>query len=222
MESTRESILCEWTNLENFIEDEVPISLKFILWQCGYDSMYSVKQISSEKVIQMEKFIDQNRKHIMNIIDSDDIKKDSAIAEYKRQKSFEFLPAHRDILLNLPNNIKNMQINAKSQASVNNVAEFEVCITDNTVEFSNEYSVVLSELLKSANQNKNKSKHAYQYNDIVKYFATYIFLLCGRTCYETLNKNLPIPSTKTICKYNHIILTTTYIKSMLNISLKIH
>lgn len=60
---------------------------------------------------------------------------------------------------------------------------------------------MLSKLIESANTNRNKSKNAYQYDDIVKNFATYIFLLCGRTCYETLNKNLPIPSTKTICRY---------------------
>lgn len=65
----------------------------------------------------------------------------------------------------------------------------------------NDYSVILSKLIESANKNKNISKHAYQYDEIVKNFSTYIFLLCGRTCYETLNKNLPIPSTKTICKY---------------------
>lgn len=67
-------------------------------------------------------------------------------------------------------------------------------------EYTGEYSVILTELLKTANNNFNKSKHAYQYNAIVRYFSTYVFLLCSRRCYETLNKNLPIPSTKTICK----------------------
>lgn len=71
----------------------------------------------------------------------------------------------------------------------------------NNDEVIEQYSVILTELIKTANKNKNRSKNGYQYEDIVKYFSTYIFLLCGRTCYETLNKNLPMPSTKTICKY---------------------
>lgn len=49
-------------------------------------------------------------------------------------------------------------------------------------------------------RNQGKSKNARQYNDAIRLFSTYIFLLCGRTCYETLSKSLPMPSTKTICK----------------------
>lgn len=74
-------------------------------------------------------------------------------------------------------------------------------VTDSNIELdTGKFSVILTELLRTAEQNFKKSKHANQYNDIIKYFSTYIFLLCGRTCYETLHKNLPIPSTKTIRK----------------------
>lgn len=63
-----------------------------------------------------------------------------------------------------------------------------------------EYSVVFNQMVDVLERNQGKSKNARQYNDAIKQFSTYIFLLCGRICYETLSKNLPMPSTKTICK----------------------
>lgn len=79
------------------------------------------------------------------------------------------------------------------------------CVVMQNNDEQTEYSVILSQLIKTAERNKNKSKHANYYSDTIKYFSTYIFLLCGRTCYETLCRNLPIPSTKTICECIYLI-----------------
>lgn len=120
---------------------------------------------------------------------------DGSIHIYKEQDIFQFLPGHRNIWLSLRENIDNMQA---SMQAVNNSASNSDALINSVPE---EYTVILTEFLKTAKINSNKSKHAYQYSEIVKYFSTYIFLLCGRTCYETLNRNLPMPSTKTICKH---------------------
>lgn len=66
----------------------------------------------------------------------------------------------------------------------------------------NHRSVVLNELLKCSDENAQKNKHWAQYNQIIKDFFTYIYLLGVKNCYETLKANLPIPSTKTICKFD--------------------
>lgn len=178
----------DWKNLENCMGFEVPISLKYILLKCGYDSIISIRQICEERIEELQNFIEKNKNEILfnekyNMLDD--------INTYQTQRKFEFLPGHKNILLDLPKHIQMMQSkNALESALFQNVA------CDN----EDEYSLILRELIKSAKRNQNKSKHAFNYNDTIKYFSTYIFLLCGRTCYETLCKNLPIPSTKTVCK----------------------
>lgn len=178
-------------DLENFCGQKVPECLKFILWKSGYDSVISIKRISEEKITKIEQHIQKKRKVILSQLDDAD---DTTVIEYKKQEVFEFLPGHRDILLDLPKTINNMQECFRKDNLVN------VLESNNVNGIMTEYSVILDEFLKTARRNKDRSKNAHQYDDIVRYFATYIFLLCGRMCYETLNHNLPIPSTKTICK----------------------
>lgn len=186
-----EKINREWDQFEKFEGQKLPAFLKVMLWKCGYDSMISLKELSSVTISELEKYIQNNRNKMFTYLLTDlsiDLFESDSIKEYQGQAMFEFLPGHRHILLCLRNKIENMQ----QQVSTAKIAEY--------VETSVEYSVILSELLETARMNAKKSKHANQYSDIIRYFSTYIFLLCGRTCYETLNKNLPIPSTKTICK----------------------
>lgn len=59
----------------------------------------------------------------------------------------------------------------------------------------------MRELIQTALQKENSGKNITRYSDIIRYFATYIFILCGRSCYEVLNKNLPLPSIPTVCMY---------------------
>lgn len=193
-----EKIQSEWSALENFVGYNVPVFLKLLLWKTGYDSLLSIKGISNEEIQQLEQYVQRKRDQTISEVFielNEIIGDDNSISEYKEQEVFEFLPGHRTILMSLQKNIDRMQ----SQALKHTTQLIDGTHSNSELEVR-KYSVILTELLKSANQNFNKSKYAYQYNDVIKYFSTYIFLLCGRTCYETLNKNLPIPSTKTICK----------------------
>ena len=167
--------------------------LKVLLWKCGYDTMLSVKYLSDEKIKKMEKHIQKYKNKIFH--------GNECLSDYEKENVFSFLPAHMDILIELPQNIREMQSEYTLQCngSTNILPNMmESSILDNGYE---EYSVILKELINSAKRNQNKPKNAYHYTDLIKYFCTYTFLLCGRMCYETLNKNLPIPSTKTVCKH---------------------
>lgn len=180
-------------NLEHFIGYLVPQSLKYLLWRSGYDSMIGVKQISGERIKELEEFIQKNRSELLhNSTFNENFNMLDDMCVYQKQTTFQFLPGHKNILLDLPESIQKMQ----SQNALQNTLH-----CDNSSDNFNEYSVILCELIKTAEKNRNKSKNAYHYENTIKYFSTYIFLLCGRTCYETLTKNLPIPSTKTVCEY---------------------
>lgn len=195
-----EKIASEWAELEKFVGQSVPMFLKLLLWKTGYDSLLSIKEISNNTIEGLEQYIQRKKNQIFDEIFTklnDFGNNDHSLSIYKEQEVFEFLPGHRTILLSLRSNIENMQLQA-----VNHIENDAFLGSDEWME-SRKYSVILRELIKTANQNSNKSKYAYQYNDVVKFFSTYVFLLCGRVCYETLNKNLPIPSTKTICKLVH-------------------
>lgn len=191
-----EKIASEWAALEKFVGQSVPMFLKLLLLKTGYDSLLSIKQISTDTIEDIQQYIQRKKNQIfseifteLNHFDNTD----QVASGYEEQEVFEFLPGHRTILLSLRSNIRNMQLQAVDQMEIGGAQGSEESIE--------KYSVILRELIKTADQYLNKSKHAYQYNDIVKFFSTYVFLLCGRVCYETLNKNLPIPSTKTICKF---------------------
>ncbi|XP_031620752.1 uncharacterized protein LOC116339177 [Contarinia nasturtii] len=116
-------------------------------------------------------------------------------ADYEKKITFDFSPGHREIILNFPKIIEDMQ----SSKMFRNLS-LEGTKAKNSSQLCAEYSIILNELLNVANKNKDRSKNAREYTDTLKYFATYIFTLCGRTCYETLHQNLPIPSTKTILR----------------------
>lgn len=173
-----------WANLESAMKCDLPINLKHILSMSGFDSIVSLKYISEQAIVNTEKYTNKNLLYLKKILHSDD---PSTVA-YKKQSVFEFLPGHRAILLALPDIIKNIELQSNMENTL--------------VENIKEYPIILKKLVESFERNKNKSKHANQYDDVLKCFSTYLFLLCGRTCFETICKNLPVPSTKTIRKCN--------------------
>lgn len=171
MGDLREKVKCEWAKLEQYIGFEVPICLKILLWKSGFDSMFSVNQLCENNIKEMENFIQTNRTQILTLLnEANDMR------EYENQKKFQFLPGHRNILLDLPECIKHMRSDVSCSATLlANGRTNVLCgsLGDNN-EVSPEYSVILTELINTARKNKNRSKNAYQYDDIIKYFSTYI------------------------------------------------
>lgn len=103
---------------------------------------------------------------------------------YQQQTTFKLLPGHEAVLLALPKYIDMYLTKIHSEA----------------FECKGKYSFILEEMIQSAESNLFKDDHHAQYPDSVRFFFTYIFIVCGRFCYEMLRANLPIPSTKTIRK----------------------
>lgn len=100
-----EKIKSVWMNFEVYNKLEVPLSLKFLLWKCGYDSMFSIKQINQINIKEMEEFIEKHRNKILEglLDDNNDIR------VYKKLKTFKFLPGHKNILRDLSKSISVMQ-----------------------------------------------------------------------------------------------------------------
>lgn len=91
---------------------------------------------------------------------------------YKSQQQFKFLPGHADLLRGIS------KVNFTAQNS-----DFSPTLQSTVNDFHRE-----------------KGNHRAKYSDFNRYFATYIFLKAGRSCYEFLCNNLPLPSVKTVCE----------------------
>lgn len=167
-----------WEKIEEIIGEPLPNCIKQILSDCAYDTFASLKSISIESCVEIEKHINTNSRKTIQLLDcchSD---------YYKKQQEFKLIPGHKDLIVSLS------KISSVSEEN----CDVKPCITN-----SSKFSCVLKELIET--QIGNSGRDCLRYGDIIRWFATYIFLLCGRSCYEMLNHNLPLPSTKTIREY---------------------
>lgn len=90
-----------WADLENFNRIEMPMCLKVLLSKCGYDTMLSLKYICEKSITEIEEHIQKYKNKIL----ADENHMDECLYDYKQQDVFQFLPGHRNILLDLPQSI---------------------------------------------------------------------------------------------------------------------
>lgn len=163
-----------WNKIENVINEKFPECVKKILSLSGYNTLSSFRKINSESITQIERTINTYfREQICELTCCHS-------AYYINQKEFEFLPGHRDLILSLPEYLPP-------------IGDFAEDFTQKT-----EFTPILNSMIESAQQNANRDVNRYE--DVLRLFSTYTFLLSGRSAYEFLNQNLPLPSTRTICE----------------------
>lgn len=155
--------------------DSFPECLIRILEASGYDNSRSIELIDAENIKYLEVFLHENRFLLQ----------DSIYA--RKSNEFRFLPGHRAILSNLPEQVKVFNAIKLSQPTESkwNLSEF---------------SLVLRTLIETAQLNSTRNPKQHRYSEVIRNFSIYIYLMCGRSCYETLSANLPIPQACTICK----------------------
>lgn len=102
---------------------------------------------------------------------------------YNCVSNFKLKPGHISYILNLPNRMKQFNCDGKEECKMS------------------DFSHMLRAFVKAAENNFGKHPNGFRYNDSCRYFSTFIYLMSGRACYETLSANLPIPEANTICKY---------------------
>lgn len=172
----------DWTLIENIIGKELPLCLKKFLNSSGYDSLFSVEQLCDDGISEIERHL-QNNSDVLNELNC-------CYSEiYKNQKLFKLLPGHRAILRVIP----------KFAAQLRKEP-----VEPRPISAENTHSVILSDLINTSDANSKRDPHHAVYSDLNRFFFTYIYILCGKLCYETLRKNIPIPSTKTIRKCSKI------------------
>lgn len=152
--------------------------LKAMLKECGFDCSLALKCINKECIEDIEN----------DIRDKSDFLKNLPKCHgklYGGQSCFKFLPAHRLLLLKLPEIVENLY-NETHLFTVNNES------------FSN----ILKELINSALNNSSKAPQGHRFSDILLNFSMYVYMISGRASYEFLSANLPLPKVSTIREFS--------------------
>lgn len=102
----------------------MPIDIKHILNETGYDNEVSLSDISEKNIEEIEIYVNKNRQLLENTI-------------YKNIVPFEFRPGHRSLILNLPKNVQGY-IESKKTNKINKKVVKEVQTQKNEAELKTE------------------------------------------------------------------------------------
>lgn len=100
-------------------EEKFPGILKYVLEECGFESLSSLKNINSDSIGIIENHINQNGYILENEVFNN--------SPYMKQQNFKFLPGHKLLLLELPQRISEYQSKSnknklQNQTSISNVS----------------------------------------------------------------------------------------------------
>lgn len=102
---------------------------------------------------------------------------------YENVRPFQIAPGHRILIENFPDIINRIKT------------------TEHPINIQNDTSLVLQLLIEASKKNFRREPKGRIFEDEIRLFATYLYLMCGRACYDTLCANLPIPQSSTIRAY---------------------
>lgn len=153
------------------MKETSPFDVINVLERSGFDTKIALLNINNEAINEIEQYVCENQ----SILDSTSLQKDG---------NFRFKPGHRRFLLELPTQIQKMT-EEEDQHSLH-------------VTHTTDFSYILNMLINTAKFNSNKEPKGHRYEETIRYFATYIYIMCGKSCYDTLSANLPIPKAQTI------------------------
>lgn len=148
--------------------------LKIILINSGYDNLASLKSIDSVQLIELEKYVEDNRSIIHGLSCNH--------KQIYEKKIFEFLPGHRVLILKWC------------------VDELKMIPTEKITENHPAFSPILREIIHCALSNHIKPPNRHRFSEMLMNFSIYIYIMAGKAAYEILCANLPLPKAKTISK----------------------
>lgn len=170
--------------MEVYFKESIPHDIELILLRNGFDSKLALQSLNEDLIAEIEQQANKDRSILAN-------------TSYENVATFKFKPGHMIFLLNL-----SKQVILWSE-------------TDEKIFYdASSFSYMLQKFIQTAEANAGKHPKGHRYDKSIQSFATYIYLMCGKNCYETLSANLPIPQANTIRKFVWIFLF--YSKRLVN------
>lgn len=162
-----------WNDFQSFIKHKIPEIIIDILIASGYNDSVSLSGMNQQEIEQIEVFVSDHL-HALS-------------EQYSNFKPFVFLLGHKKLLITLGK--KAEEYKSVHEPSMKKVIDWNL----------SNATVLMRELIKSMQGNSNT--HRRRYSDTIKDFATYIYMLAGKSAYEVLCNNLPLPQVSTICMF---------------------
>lgn len=113
-----------WLGFEKYIKNKFPSYIKNILVNSGYDNELSISKLNNESINDIEIFVTANRNLLKN-----------SIYEKSSEKKFSFLPGHRHLLLDLPNQLRDFKNSKFINNGLNKNQTFACFFTNNPMAF---------------------------------------------------------------------------------------
>lgn len=179
-----------WTKINEIIGSSVPKCIAHILFQCGYDTILSLKHFPRENpqkdasIESIESHIETRAKEVMKNFDC--LQENCPCIAYKQQAKFTLLPGHKSYIVGLSKELNS------ANANVNTSKDLTEAIG------THEFSPVLEALIDSEIKNSKKVNPGHRFSDLIIDFSIYLYLLSGRYCYNFLHKNLSILADSTV------------------------
>lgn len=189
---------------------------------CNFRDALTIKHINETHIEYVQNFI-RNRLpkillHWKSLNNSSVIKDEDffGVAYCFDHTSFEFSPGDRiqittiaahvnKITLETPNYFENIESNENSDVEKPSFNSYSNFTAENETQSNvpSRTHFFLNKLMSAANQNVNRKKGGYRYDNSVKKYASYLRMIAGPLAYETIQKNLPcsLPSLSSTNRY---------------------
>lgn len=166
-----------WDNFQIFLGIDIPDVIVKILKACGYDNPTQLTGINVQEICEMENFTRDRLSHLL---------KESSV--YSESTSFSFLPGHKKLIMVLGEKVKKYKPPKNIEQAFN---------------FS-DASNIMKQLMKSMQENSHVAPTGRRYTEILKDFASYTYMIGGKSTYELLSANLPMPQVPSVCEYTKL------------------
>lgn len=160
--------------IENLFNEKIPACVVNVLRESGFDTEAAIKELDDNRIEEIENFINEDTNTFNKI--------QEICPSYTNQERFRLLPGHKII-------IKAIREKLDSLHSVNE-----------NKHITSELPYVLKILVDSFLVNVDRVPKRHRYEEALRYLSIYIYTMCGKSCYETLSANLPLPQPSTISK----------------------
>lgn len=161
--------------LKKYLNEKIPADIIKILEFCAFENESSLMSIDNDAIVDIEMYVNENPQILKE-------------TSYKNVNKFKFKPGHRLLIIQLPQLIKNCN---QTETKLQKIGHLRPQMN---------FSQILKSFIETAESNNGKQPNGFRYDEINRYFSTFVYLLCGKACYDTLSANLPIPSSHTIRK----------------------
>lgn len=167
------------------MNQSIPECIKRLLEASGYDTEISLSTLNEANLLKVELFAQRSLQHVIAELHC------CHSETYRNETTFQFIPGTfiLEIPKGLQSNSRPVTLSTLCQQLIDRLSTMPMA-TD-----------LLKEFLKTVVTNESTSKTQNRYSEVIQYFSTYIYMLCGRNCYEVLSNNLPMPKAVTVCGF---------------------